>query len=162
MEKCTFCVQRINAAEIQATADEKPLKDGDLKTACAQSCPATALVFGDLNDAKSKVKALHDDPRCYGVLEEVNTKPRTRYLARLELVLDGLYDLAIGGTAVGTGLNAHPEFAERAAAKIADPVIAKYLGRLAAADVFTADNAYVMFEALRVDSGMLGPFGDHP
>jgi hypothetical protein len=51
---------------------------------------------------------------------------------------------------------------DAAATKVASPVIAKYLGRLAAADVFTADNAYVMFEALRVDYGMLGPFGDHP
>jgi hypothetical protein len=53
-------------------------------------------------------------------------------------------------------------YLDAAAAKVASPVIAKYLGRLAAADVFTADNAYVMFEALRVDYGMLGPFGDHP
>ena len=57
--------------------------------ACAQVCPTEAIVFGDLNDVKARVRQLHDDPRCYGVLEEVNTKPRTRYLARLKNPAEG-------------------------------------------------------------------------
>ncbi len=82
MEKCTFCVQRISAAEIQAAADDKPIKDGDLKTACAQSCPATALVFGDLNDPESAVSRLSRSPRGSQLLGELGTKPKKTYLAR--------------------------------------------------------------------------------
>ena len=82
MEKCTFCVQRINAAEIQAKADGKPIKDGDLKTACAQSCPATALVFGDLNDPESAVSRLSRSSRGSLLLGDLGTKPNITYLAR--------------------------------------------------------------------------------
>jgi MoCo/4Fe-4S cofactor protein with predicted Tat translocation signal len=89
MEKCTYCIQRIEAVKIESKNAQRAIKDGDVVPACAQVCPTEAIVFGDLNDAKSKVKALHDDPRCYGVLEEVNTKPRTRYLARLTNPAEG-------------------------------------------------------------------------
>ena len=82
MEKCTFCVQRINASEIQAKADNVPLKDGDLKTACAQSCPATALVFGDLNDPESAVSRLSRSSRGTKLLEELGTLPNVTYLQR--------------------------------------------------------------------------------
>jgi molybdopterin-containing oxidoreductase family iron-sulfur binding subunit len=82
MEKCTFCVQRINAAEIQARADDKPIQDGDLKPACAQSCPATALVFGDLNDPDSAVSRLSRSPRGSRLLEELGTLPKVTYLER--------------------------------------------------------------------------------
>jgi molybdopterin-containing oxidoreductase family iron-sulfur binding subunit len=82
MEKCTFCVQRINAAEVQAKADTKPIKDGDLKPACAQSCPATALVFGDLNDPESEVSRLSRSPRGAKLLEELGTLPKVTYLQR--------------------------------------------------------------------------------
>jgi Fe-S-cluster-containing dehydrogenase component len=82
MEKCTFCVQRINAAEIQAKADDKPLVDGDLKPACAQSCPATAIVFGDLNDPESGVSRLSRSSRGSKLLEELGTQPKVTYLAR--------------------------------------------------------------------------------
>jgi Fe-S-cluster-containing dehydrogenase component len=82
MEKCTFCVQRINAAEIQARADDKPLVDGDLKPACAQSCPATAIVFGDLNDPESGVSKLSRSSRGSKLLEELGTQPKVTYLAR--------------------------------------------------------------------------------
>jgi len=82
MEKCTFCVQRINAAETAAKADKKELKDGELQPACAQSCAAKALVFGDLNDPESEVSRLSKSPRGAKLLEELGTKPAVTYLSR--------------------------------------------------------------------------------
>jgi molybdopterin-containing oxidoreductase family iron-sulfur binding subunit len=82
MEKCTFCVQRISAAGIQAKADNKPLADGELKPACVQSCPATALVFGDLNDPESAVSRLSRSPRGSKLLDDLGTQPKITYLAR--------------------------------------------------------------------------------
>jgi molybdopterin-containing oxidoreductase family iron-sulfur binding subunit len=82
MEKCTFCVQRISAAEIQGKADNKPLADGDLKPACVQSCPATALVFGDLNDPESAVSRLSRSSRGSKLLDDLGTQPKVTYLAR--------------------------------------------------------------------------------
>jgi Fe-S-cluster-containing dehydrogenase component len=83
MEKCTFCVQRIKAAKIQAAAEERALKDGELTTACAQSCPTGALVFGDLEDPGSAVSRLFRSPRGTRLLEDVGTKPNVAYLARM-------------------------------------------------------------------------------
>ena len=89
MEKCTYCIQRIEAVKIVSKNEQREIADGEIVPACAQVCPTEAIVFGDLNDAKARVRKLHDDPRGYGVLEEVNTKPRTRYLARLRNPAEG-------------------------------------------------------------------------
>ncbi len=83
MEKCTFCVQRIQNAKIIAKNNKRPLKDGDIKTACGEACPAGAMVFGDLNDKTSKVVAKQNVPRAYELLQELNNRPRVNYLARI-------------------------------------------------------------------------------
>jgi molybdopterin-containing oxidoreductase family iron-sulfur binding subunit len=83
MEKCTYCVQRIRSAEIDAEAAGRELADGDVLTACQAVCPTQAIVFGDLKDAKSRVHALKNAPLEYGLLTELNTFPRTTYLAEL-------------------------------------------------------------------------------
>jgi MoCo/4Fe-4S cofactor protein with predicted Tat translocation signal len=81
MEKCTYCVQRIRAAEIEVERVGRPVRDGEVLTACQQACPAEAISFGDLNDVKSKVNVWKKQPTNYGLLAELNTMPRTTYLA---------------------------------------------------------------------------------
>ncbi|MDQ3812330.1 MAG: TAT-variant-translocated molybdopterin oxidoreductase [Armatimonadota bacterium] len=83
MEKCTYCIQRINQARIEAEKEDRALSDGDVITACQQSCPTDALVFGNIADPKSKVSQLKAQPQNYGVLTELNTRPRTSYLPRI-------------------------------------------------------------------------------
>jgi molybdopterin-containing oxidoreductase family iron-sulfur binding subunit len=81
MEKCTYCVQRITRARIDARNEGRPMRDGEVQTACQQACPAEAIVFGDVNDRQSRVARLKAEPRNYGLLAELNTRPRTSYLA---------------------------------------------------------------------------------
>ena len=83
MEKCTYCTQRINRVKIDARLAGRELRDGDVKAACQQACPASAIEFGDIRDASSRVAKAKADPRNYALLEELNTKPRTTYLAKV-------------------------------------------------------------------------------
>ena len=86
MEKCTYCVQRINSARIESEREGRKIADGEILTACQQVCPAEAIVFGDINDEGSEVSRLKNDSRNYGLLEELNVQPRTSYLARVRNV----------------------------------------------------------------------------
>jgi len=84
MEKCTYCVQRIQNAKIDARSEGRPVRDGEIQTACQQVCPTRAIEFGDLNQKDSRVARIHEqDPRAYGMLAELNVKARTVYLARI-------------------------------------------------------------------------------
>ena len=83
VEKCSFCVQRIQEKKLQAKLENRILMVNEIKTACMQSCPAGAIVFGDLNDTNSKVSGLFRDPRCYHLLEDLHTLPNTAYLTKV-------------------------------------------------------------------------------
>ncbi len=83
MEKCEFCIQRINKARQTAKIENRPIADGEIVTACQQVCPADAIVFGNINDPNSKVSQLKAQPQNYGLLAELNTRPRLTYLARV-------------------------------------------------------------------------------
>jgi len=90
MEKCTYCVQRLNSARIDARLGGRELRDGDAKTACQQACPAEAIHFGDLEDLESRVRKARGLDRTYSILGELNSRPRTTYQARLRNPFPGL------------------------------------------------------------------------
>jgi molybdopterin-containing oxidoreductase family iron-sulfur binding subunit len=83
MEKCTYCVQRIQAGKIAAKNEGREVRDGEIRSACQQACPAQAIEFGNLSDQKSRVAAAHESNRAYGMLAELNVKARTKYLERI-------------------------------------------------------------------------------
>jgi molybdopterin-containing oxidoreductase family iron-sulfur binding subunit len=83
MEKCTYCVQRINSAKIEAEKEDRPIRDGEIVTACEAVCPAKAITFGNINDPASRVSQLKADKLNYALLGELNTRPRTTYLGAL-------------------------------------------------------------------------------
>ncbi|MGH9501519.1 MAG: TAT-variant-translocated molybdopterin oxidoreductase [Terriglobales bacterium] len=83
MEKCTYCVQRINEHRIDAERESRTIPDGELQTACQQSCPANAIIFGNINDPNSRVSKLKALARNYSLLADLNTRPRTTYLAEI-------------------------------------------------------------------------------
>src|SRR5678815_4199522 len=77
MEKCTYCVQRITKARVDSEVENRKIRPGELQTACQQSCPTQAIVFGDLNDPASEAARRRAEPLSYGLLEELDTQPRT-------------------------------------------------------------------------------------
>jgi Fe-S-cluster-containing dehydrogenase component len=84
MEKCTYCVQRINVARIEAEKENRQVRDGEILTACQAACPTGAIVFGDINNRQSAVARMKSEPLNYGLLTELHTRPRTTYLAKLK------------------------------------------------------------------------------
>lgn len=81
MEKCSYCIQRIEAVKIEADKNNRAIQDGEIQTACQQSCPTDAIVFGNLNDPKSRVAKMQQEERSYQVLADLNYRPRTQYTA---------------------------------------------------------------------------------
>ncbi len=96
MEKCTYCVQRINGAKIASEKENRRVQDGEIVTACQQACPAGAIVFGNLRDPESRVAKMKATPVNYGLLEDLGTRPRTTYLAAVHNpnpAVEGAWDL---------------------------------------------------------------------
>lgn len=90
MEKCSFCIQRIQAGKLAAKLENRKVKDGDVKTACQQSCPADAIIFGDVNDKNSEIAKLFKNERSYVVLEEYDVQPSVSYMTKIRNVNETL------------------------------------------------------------------------
>jgi molybdopterin-containing oxidoreductase family iron-sulfur binding subunit len=90
MEKCSFCIQRIQGGKLQAKLENRKVKDGDIQTACQQSCPSNAIVFGDMNDENSEISKLFRNERSYVMLEEYNVQPSVKYLTKIRNVEEAL------------------------------------------------------------------------
>ena len=107
MEKCTYCVQRIQEVKIEAKNAQRPIEDGDIVTACQQACPPQAIVFGDKNDADSRVAKLHADARAYEMLSELQLKPRNNFLAKIRNPHPDLAPAHAGGDDAHGGNGGH-------------------------------------------------------
>jgi molybdopterin-containing oxidoreductase family iron-sulfur binding subunit len=83
MEKCSLCVQRIQSAKLTAKRDNRKMNTDEFTTACAQTCPSNAIVFGDLNDKNSEIAKLYKNDRSYHVLEELGVKPSVQYMTKI-------------------------------------------------------------------------------
>jgi molybdopterin-containing oxidoreductase family iron-sulfur binding subunit len=83
MEKCTYCLQRIEAAKIEADKENRIVRDGDIVTACQQACPTDAILFGNINDPNSRVSQRKQSPRSYAVIGQIGFRPRTSYIAEV-------------------------------------------------------------------------------
>jgi Fe-S-cluster-containing dehydrogenase component len=113
MEKCSFCVQRIQAGKLDAKAEGRPVQDGDYTTACSDSCPTNAITVGDWNDLKSMVRASADDKRSYQALEEVGVKPNVWFKVKVRneenSALDALQVEKVSHEAHGHSSEGHKE-----------------------------------------------------
>jgi molybdopterin-containing oxidoreductase family iron-sulfur binding subunit len=89
MEKCTFCVQRINEARGHAKDKNTLIKDGDFKTACQQTCPVDAIHFGNVNEKASNINKILEDPRVFRAMEVLNTRPSVNYLTKVRNIAEG-------------------------------------------------------------------------
>jgi molybdopterin-containing oxidoreductase family iron-sulfur binding subunit len=98
MEKCTFCIQRIQYGKLQAKLENRKLRDGDVKMACQVTCPTGAIVFGDLKDPNSEINRLFRNERSYAMLEELNVQPSIKYMTKIRNV-----DAIPGETAAAHG-----------------------------------------------------------
>jgi molybdopterin-containing oxidoreductase family iron-sulfur binding subunit len=83
MEKCSFCVQKIQEGKLRAKREKRAVVDGEVKTACQRACPANAIVFGDLNDEQSEISKLYRNERGFHVLEELNVQSSVKYLTKI-------------------------------------------------------------------------------
>ena len=83
VEKCSFCVQRIQEKKLEAKKENRQLRDGEIKTACVQACPTNALVFGDMNNSDTMIAQVKSDPRTYNLLEELHTLSSVSYLTKV-------------------------------------------------------------------------------
>ncbi|HEV7842844.1 MAG TPA: 4Fe-4S dicluster domain-containing protein, partial [Pyrinomonadaceae bacterium] len=103
MEKCTYCVQRIQSAKIESEKENRPVRDGEIVTACQGACPAEAIIFGNINDPASRVAKLKAQEREYGLLADLNTRPRTTYLAAIRNINPEIGPQTLMGNIAGEG-----------------------------------------------------------